>query len=412
MLQGEVVLAPTDIRHRQVRSGGRQCRIELECLLEVFDRFVVAPLVDQQHADHGAIQRRRRLERLRVLHLLATFVEAARDGEVQAEPLVCRRIVRAELDGARIGPLRAGPVVLVLDLDVAERRIRFAQLRRQFECPVDRLPRLGKNIVRRSDAEDSKHGIAFCQSDVRQGEVRIAFDRLPKEFERCSQPRFVSAPPMEASAGVQLVGFRIIGVMPERRRCLARQFRGQRDPYLRRNRVLHGKDIREILVVTIGPQLAAVADVHEPRRDAQAVPITLQMSLQHGIDAQLAAGRDGVVPRIGITADCTQRAHDQPGIVETRDQRLRHAEFQGFVAVGSGQWPERQHRKRLRRKIGCGRSSLAPPQHEHGDQGHCRERGQAPQLHPRTGDTRAIGQGGRTSCLPGVPGRVDAVRKV
>src|SRR6185436_4443642 len=126
-------------------------------------------------------------------------------------------------------------------------------------------------------------------SGVGRSEIRIECDGLPEVVERAAQPRLTAALfAMKAAVDVQLVGVRVLGVVRQCR-LLAAKLRYQRGSHPSGDRVLHREDVGERLVVTARPKLPAARDIEKPRRNPQALGVTLYVALEHRRDFQLAS---------------------------------------------------------------------------------------------------------------------------
>jgi hypothetical protein len=188
VVQRRVEITAADVSEDKVSVGGRKIRCHLQGPSELFDGLVIAPLVRQQHSDQHAIERGRRLEALRDVKLLETFLESALTCQQNSEPLLRRREIRIQLDGVAQCRFATPPVVFVLNLDVAQRCVDFGEVRREFEGALERLDGTRKRVARGQDLEDAEDGIAFGQADVGEGEIRIALDGA-FELDDCTEDR-------------------------------------------------------------------------------------------------------------------------------------------------------------------------------------------------------------------------------
>ncbi len=231
---------------RQVEVG-----IHLERFFELFDRIVVVTLEKKKQSDQRTVARRGRLQCLRLANLDQSFVEVAHVSEVMTVPLLGRREVRAELYRPLQRLFGPRPVEFVLILYVAQRCVCLAEIRIELKCLVNRVTSDRKGFVRGHDAENTKQGVTFGETDIGAREARVTRYRLFEILDRATHACFVSAK-IKTAIGVELVCLGIARVMDKRGVRLADQLWRQGVLHTCSDRVLH----REVCSVKASSKLA------------------------------------------------------------------------------------------------------------------------------------------------------------
>ena len=113
---------------------------------------------------------------------------------------------------ALIFALGAGKIALVLHFDVRERGVRLSQFRVELQRLVGRGQRAWKSLAWRYDAEDTEHGVAVREPDVRQRVVGIARDGLVEKFDGSAEALLAGLAALEPAVDVELVSLGIFGV--------------------------------------------------------------------------------------------------------------------------------------------------------------------------------------------------------
>src|SRR5438270_4509716 len=137
------------------------------------------------------------------------------------------RIIRIQLDGAFEFALSAGPVTIVIVLNVGQRYVRFGETCIEFYGFQRGGLGLWQRFVWRYGAASIRRAqqiIGVGQAAVSQREVRIFLYCLLKIVERLLQPFFASLVVIKSSFQIKLISLVAFGVVFGKPTLLARDF--------------------------------------------------------------------------------------------------------------------------------------------------------------------------------------------
>ena len=288
-------------------------------------------------------------------NVLEPLIEFAAIAVQHAEPVIRHRVLRIELNRLAIPLLAAGPVAIVLDLDVSHGRMRLRQSPVEVERTRRRRARFREGLLRRSTLRRRARR-SNRPSRIGERVLRISLDRFFKVRDCTPQAGRRFLHPLIARRHVELVRIRIVsptfgvGLGPEQfaRQCL-------RDA--RRDGILHREYVFETLIELPGPPRPAIRCIEQPNRHAQAIAGSMNVSLEHALNAQLATCDQRILLDARVAAHGAQwRDGDSAGVAQLHDERIGHAELERRIALVRDERLERQHRKRVRRsRIGAQR---------------------------------------------------------
>src|SRR6202011_5029090 len=150
--------------------------------------------------------------------------------------------------------------------------------------------RLGKAIFGRHIRCDGQRSISLRQAEVGERIVRIEVNGLLKKANSCSDFRRNEFVQMITSRQIELIGLDVLGVASGQPILFfSAKSKSKRVCYFLRDRVLNGKNARELFVECARPERSSVRHVYQTRRDTYAIAEFLNVAFENGIDLQLAA---------------------------------------------------------------------------------------------------------------------------
>ena len=158
---------------------------------------------------------------------------------------------------------------------------------------LERRRRFAGRVDRRHVLVDAEPDVRIGETEIRPRVVGIARECLAEVLDRTAERR--RGPDLRglAPAQVELVRLEVVG--GTRHQWCGRMFEAQRHFQLfdnpARNLILNGKDVVEIAVVALAPQLRALACAHQLHRHANAIAGASDTPLQHRPDAECGTDR-------------------------------------------------------------------------------------------------------------------------
>jgi hypothetical protein len=149
------------------------------------------------------------------------------------------------------------------------------------ECWTDsrsRRLRLGSSAARNNVEDLGERSMRQWETGVERNRLLVTLNALRESFARQALPDVMTR------HHVRLVGGNFWRV--------ARGWRGNREPATkliddrRRDIVLHGEDVGQLAIVTLGPQVKAVRHVDELCRDPNPVPGPSDAAFENGVDGE------------------------------------------------------------------------------------------------------------------------------
>jgi hypothetical protein len=187
-----------------VHAAEPKPRVQLQRLFCLLDGSVVLAGRDKVTAHHAVDDEGGWIELTRSFSLRQSLFDAPSGVQQKGEPMVCRWILRLELNGLAKFMFGSGPLV-VEEADHSEDVVRFGERPVELESPLRSLFCLWPCLGRGARTIFGKNGSGVSQPDVGEGIVRVLLDRLLEVPDRLRQPVSRSLVPEVAPLQVEVV---------------------------------------------------------------------------------------------------------------------------------------------------------------------------------------------------------------
>ena len=265
-----------------------KARIDLDRLFEDFNRLIGFACKRQGPSRIAADDQRKRIVLQGALRLRNRFRIPAHSREALAVPGVCHGVIGIVGQGAAefVGGVDSVPVVV--KIDETQRGMGFGESVVHFQGSLRGFLGGRESLFRREHSVKTKCGIGIRNADVGFRKRWVESNCLAEVFQALLHPLVGSLVPEIAALDVSLIGvWSLRGALGEPASLFPGQFQADGLGNALRERVLQGKDVGEFLVEGFTPELHAVAHADELYGQTNAIGLSLNASVENGIDALL-----------------------------------------------------------------------------------------------------------------------------